>query len=55
MKALGVTMTSLPQPRIPANLNKKPQPSNMLESNYSKTFIYAPPQTKDLDVKKVKS
>jgi len=51
MKALGITMTSLPSSRTPANLNKKPQPSNMLESSYSKSFIYAP-QTKDMDVKK---
>jgi len=47
MKAFGISMNSsqvIPQP------TKKTLPVNMLESTYSKTFIYTP-QTKDIKVK----
>ena len=46
MKAFGISMTS----NVPAATTKSN--ANMLESQYSKTFIYTP-QTKDVEVKEV--
>ena len=43
MKAFGISMTTVPT---------KKSNANMLESQYSKTFIYTP-QTKEVDVKEV--
>ena len=43
MKAFGISMTAVPTKKTNAN---------MLESPYSKTFIYTP-QTKEVDVKEV--
>jgi hypothetical protein len=45
MKAFGINMNSSPT-------GKKRNASNMLESPYSKTFIYSP-QTKEVEVKDV--
>ena len=43
MKAFGISMSTVPT---------KKSNANMLESQYSKTFIYTP-QTKEVDVKEV--